>query len=213
MARRQFQQALVEELRSFRDKDLRWSYFVTAFFVLVGAIINWRVSHGWAVWPVVFAIGVITMFHEAADRNGQGVPPLHVYAFFIAAAATWLFGAMIVSAVGPVLMIIAPIPLLFIAIRGILRRIADTRLIADRRARKLCVYCGYPINPDNEYCDNCGQEPNPDPNKRPDIRERTAAQKARTRAALSRTSNAQTARANEQKLMDAKVRHSTAKKK
>jgi hypothetical protein len=210
MRQRHLPQLLLEALRSFRDKDLRWSYLVVAGLFVVGMVINLTVRHGWAVWPVVFGIGSLCMIHEAAERNGQGVPPLHVYAWFMSLTLIWLVGAMIVSALGPWIMIAAMATAIFWAGRSWILYIGQQRLVRDRRARRQCVHCGYPSESDFPFCEHCGEDPIMDPDRKPVIKERTPEQIERAREILTPTSPGQIARANEQELLDTRPRKTSA---
>src|SRR5438309_498187 len=61
-------------VRECIDLQLRWSFFAIVGLVVLGAVVNRLIPHGWAVWPFVAAAGMMLMIHEAADRNGQGIP-------------------------------------------------------------------------------------------------------------------------------------------
>jgi hypothetical protein len=65
-------------LRELYELDMRYAYAVCAALVAIGLVVNLFLPHGWTVWPAVFVAGMLCMIHEAAERNGQGVPPLHV---------------------------------------------------------------------------------------------------------------------------------------
>src|SRR5438045_8926503 len=71
---------LSSTLRSFRSRDMRWSYGAVGILILIGVASHIFLKHGWAVYPFCFAAGAMAMVHEAAERNGQGVPRLYVYA-------------------------------------------------------------------------------------------------------------------------------------
>src|SRR5690242_2191907 len=81
-----------QALRDFRDKDLRYSYLIIGGMIVIGLIVNWLFAHsrGWTVWPFVLAAGILLCIHEAAERNGTGVPPLQVCALFGGAIAGWI---------------------------------------------------------------------------------------------------------------------------
>src|SRR3989442_4467205 len=78
--------AFLKGLREYFDYDIRWSYWLVGGLIALGIVstfLPW--SHGWIVWPFIFVVGFMSMVHEAAERNGQGVPPFHVYSLFVGA--------------------------------------------------------------------------------------------------------------------------------
>src|SRR5438128_3057792 len=79
------QRGVPTALNQFREHDLRWSYLAVGGMVIVALIVNFLLPHGWTVWPFVLAIGILLYIHEAAERNGTGVPPMHVYGLFFGA--------------------------------------------------------------------------------------------------------------------------------
>src|SRR5438876_1871230 len=80
---RQLGRTLPTTLAEFYSRDLRWSYLAIGAMIIVATVVNLLFSHGWTVWPFMFSAGVLFMVHEAAERNGEGVPPLHVYGLLI----------------------------------------------------------------------------------------------------------------------------------
>jgi hypothetical protein len=149
-------------LALFRDHDLRWSYFLLAAGLVVGTLVNLFLPHGWTAWPGVAMVLILFYVHEAADRNGQGVPPLHVYALFAAAGIAWLILTLLLSALNPLILIIAFAGGIYIAVRAQLRERERRRVIAQRRADGLCIFCGEPADAQAGYCLNCGEEPDPE---------------------------------------------------
>jgi hypothetical protein len=147
--------------REFTRQDLRWSYLVIGALVVVGGIINLVLPHGWTVWPFVAAVGVLLMVHEAADRNGQGVPPLHVYALVGVVLTTWLVVVMVLSVVNVAILLAGVIAVGFYGAQGYIRVRERERLIFQRRRDKLCIHCGHPINEEVAFCEDCGEEPDP----------------------------------------------------
>ena len=152
---------LLAVLREFVVLDLRWSHFVVAGMVVLGGAINLLVPHGWTVWPFVFGAAMMTKIHEAADRHGQGVPPLHVYGVFVSVMLMWLSLAFILSVVNPVVILLGVIVLGYHCVRGYIKKREHDRLVAWRLAEGLCIYCGTAINPEFAYCESCGEEPDP----------------------------------------------------
>ena len=63
---------LAEAVRQTAATDLRWSYLIITGLAVVGVAVNFLLPHGWTVWPVVLAVGLLVMINEASDRNGQG---------------------------------------------------------------------------------------------------------------------------------------------
>src|SRR6476660_5951629 len=92
--------------REFWRMDMRWSYMVSAGLVVVGVIVNILLPHGWTVWPFVGAAALLMMVHEAAERNGHGVPPLHVYALFFGGLAAWIITMAILSVTNPLIVVL-----------------------------------------------------------------------------------------------------------
>ena len=107
-----------EVIQQFIQQDLRYSYYVAAGLILLGALVNLFLAHGWTVWPFVFVASFMTMVHEAAERSGQGVPPLYVYAGFVSMLALWVVGALIFSALPPVVLLIGAIAIIYQCAKG-----------------------------------------------------------------------------------------------
>ena len=148
-------------LAQFSLSDLRISYLAIAVMIAIGAIVNVFMPHGWTVWPFVLAAGIITMVHEAAERNGQGVPPLHAYGFFAGAVIVWVVLTAIFSVVNPVILVFGLLGLSYQAARAYIKARQRMKLIETRRAEGKCIHCGEPINKDLTYCEECGNEPDP----------------------------------------------------
>lgn len=148
-------------LRDFSRHDLRWSHLAIGVMILIGVIVNLLLPHGWTVWPFVLAAGIITMVHEAAERNGQGVPPLHAYAFFAGAVIMWVVLVSIFAAVNPFILVAGVFGLGYHSTQGYLKGRQRMKLIAQRRADGQCIHCGEPANKVLAYCENCGEEPDP----------------------------------------------------
>jgi len=146
----------------FRRFDLRWSYLVMGAAIVIGVILNLLMPHGWVVWPIVFVVSLISMVHEASDRNAQGVPPLAVYGLFGGALVACVVWLMVMKLCGPWLMVIATPPLLWYAGKGILENRRRDKLIEQRRSEGLCIGCGEPMDKSFEVCPNCGLDFDPD---------------------------------------------------
>ena|GEM_PF-1311718 len=175
-------------LREYARLDLRASHIIVAAMIVAGAVTNIIVAHGWTVWPFVGAFGILTYINEAADRNGLGIPPLQVYAFFFGAVGVWILMVVLLSTINPVIVILGLIAVAYRAAQALIRQRERDRLIAARRADGRCIHCGESFDPNVLLCESCGEEPNPDEAMLKRIAQiyRTPEEMARTRAALSR---------------------------
>ena len=100
--------------------------------VALGLAVNLLLPHGWTVWPFVLAAAILLTIHEMAERNGQGIPPLHVYAFFVAAMTLWLGLVVILSAVNVLVLLLGIGVLGYFAVQGYLKQREKMRVIAAR---------------------------------------------------------------------------------
>jgi len=157
---------LSDTLRDFRRKDLRWSYGAVGILILIGVLSNIFFRHGWAVWPFCFAAGAMAMVHEAAERTGQGVPPLYVYAGVVIVMIVWAILAALASFLHPIVLFIGFVMLAYQLLRGFIQQRERKRLIEYRRDEDLCVRCGEPIDHTRATCAGCGNEPDPSQLKR-----------------------------------------------
>ena len=153
---------LLPVLRQFYHQDMRYSYYVAAGLIVLGTILNIVLAHGWTVWPFVFIASLLSMIHETADRNGQGVPPLMVYALFIGGLALWVAVGFLFSLTNPLVLLIGAIAITYQCAKGYMQELQRTALIQHRRANQLCIHCGEPFKPNELECSNCGGEPNPE---------------------------------------------------
>lgn len=197
-------------LREYARNDLRTSHIVVGAMIVVGAVLNLIFTRGWTVWPFVLAFGILTYINEAADRNGQGIPPFQVYAFFIGMGVAWVVIVLVLSTINPIIMLIGIAALLYRVSEAFLRQRERDRLIAFRRAQGLCIHCGEVNGPDAVLCESCGEEPNPEAAilKRVAQIYRTPQDMARARATLMRTAVSASASAKESALL---ARHRTGK--
>jgi hypothetical protein len=147
--------------RDFRTRDLRWSYGAVGILIIIGVCSNLFFRHGWAIWPFCFAAGAMSMIHEAADRTGQGVPPLYVYGGLVAILIIWAILAAIASFLHPIVLFIGFAVLGYQLLRGYIQQRERKRLVDYRREEGLCVRCGEPTDPTRATCTSCGQEPDP----------------------------------------------------
>ena len=201
---------LMEAMRQFVRLDLRLSHIILGVSILIGAFINLFFAHGWTVWPVVLAFGILTYINEAVSRNGQGIPPYHVYAFFLGTVVIWFLAVLVLSTLNPVILILGIGAIVYRIIEALLRQRERNRLIASRRAMRVCLHCGEPYDPNAVFCENCGEEPNPDEAilKRVAQIYRSDQQVQHARAVLGATAAPATAATKEQALL---ARHRTGK--
>jgi hypothetical protein len=155
-------QLLLATFRQFVQLDLRLSHLIILALILLGAAVNLLLPHGWTIWPFVLVASVMTVINEAADRTGQGVPPLYVYAFFVGAVALWFVATMAMSVVNPFVLLLGLLVLAYYCAQGFIAKREQAKLIAKRRSDGCCIHCGETINPKMAFCANCGEEPNPD---------------------------------------------------
>ena len=199
---------LREGWREYRLRSLRWSYLIIGGMALLGLLANLLLPHGWTAWPFVLAAGLLLMMHEAADRNGHGVPPLQVYALFVSAIGLWLVIVIVIRAVNPIVLLLCMLGLGYYGATGYLKQVERVRLMSKRRAEGLCIHCGHPVDPQMAYCEHCGEEPDPETARIQRVLNvsRSSADKARTRAALSQKPAPSTAALKEQALLAKKNR-------
>lgn len=139
---------------------MRWAYLINAGLVVIGAVVNIFMPHGWTIWPMVGAAGMMVMVNEATDRNAVGIPPFQVYIMIAAATGLWLIGAILLSALGPLLLIGGMIPLIYYGVRGYLRQREHDRLVVQRKREGRCVHCGEKADSQYMFCTNCGLDLN-----------------------------------------------------
>jgi len=175
-------------LREYARLDLHASHIIVLAMIVAGAVTNIFVAHGWTVWPFVGAFGVLTYINEAADRNGQGIPPFQVYAFFFGTVALWILMVLLLSSINPIIIVLGIIAVGYRAGQAFIRQRERDRLITVRRADGRCIHCGELFNTNSMLCESCGEEPNPDEAllKRVSQIYRSPEEMARTRAMLSR---------------------------
>ena len=204
-------------LKQFFSMDLRWSYIAIGAMVVIGVVLNFLLPHGWTVWPFVMAAGILAMVNEAADRNGQGIPPFQVYALFFGALGLWVFVMAVLSITNPLILLLGISVLIYYAIRGYLQDRERRCMIETRRAENRCIHCGEPIiDPKLAFCENCGEEPNPLNTQLDRVRSTVSLAKntAHARGVLTKEAvTAAAARKEKQLLAHSKYRkHSSARK-
>ena len=208
----EFRAELKRALRDAVSLDLRWSYLILVALAVAGAVANWILPHGWTAWPVVLAAGLLVVVNEAADRNGEGIPPLTVYAFFGGAVALWLGGMMLVSLFNPVVLLLGVGLLGYQCGRGYMRTRERRELMNRRRMAGECVHCGEPVVDGETYCNSCGELANPDGVRISASTVRTKRDVARVRAAIKPVSDQAVAASKEQALLAKRHRRSAPAK-
>jgi len=213
---REIKQDAVKAIKEFRSTGLRWSYLIIAALVVIGLIVNYFLPHGWVVWPAVLAIGIMTMIHEAAERNNEGVPPFQAYSWFAGALAVWLGISIFLSKVGIVLFVVGLPVLAVYCIRTYRVYRKRAKLFAERREQGLCVFCGEALDPRmGTFCVQCGQTDEEEDLRRrmrDAVQERSAEDIAHTKAALKPESPAAAARRKEQELLERRQRRTAAQR-
>jgi hypothetical protein len=190
-------------LREFVELDLRRSYLVIGGMILIGIVVNIFVTKGWTVWPFIGAASVLVVISEAAQRNGQGVPPLQVYAFFFGAVGVWIVIVLVLSVLNPLIVIVAVAALGFYAAKGGLTEYQRRSKIEALRKAGRCIHCGELYDPKSEICENCGGEANPEDTRLSRVAAvaRQNRNPAKARAALNQPAAGATARQKEQALL------------
>ena len=196
-------EAFFKGFRDYFNYDIRWSYWLVIGMVVLGAVVSFFIPHGWAIWPFVFIAGFMSMIHEAAERNGQGVPPFHVYLFLVGVVVFWIIVLAIFSLFNPIVLLIGVIALGYQCARAWIQDRERNRLIELRRASGQCVHCGEIVTNKNGVCEHCGNEPDPVGTRLRRVANIVNANKdgARARAAIKPASIAASASAKEQALL------------
>jgi hypothetical protein len=209
-----FRARLKLAFNQYVELDLRWSYVIIAGLIVIGIVANCLLPHGWTIWPFIAAAGLMLMINEAATRNGQGVPPMRVYALFASAIAIWIAIVVLLSALNIFIIIAGIGVVLYYAIRAQIQQRERNRLIAFRRENRCCIHCGQPANPDDAFCENCGEEPNPEVARMHRVANmaRNTESAARARAKLTPAPPAATVKAKEAALLQRRPRFGKRRK-
>lgn len=152
---------LLKACRQFGWTDLRWAHLWIVAAILAAALINLFLPYGWTIWPLIPAVAAMIVINEAADRTGQGVPPLQVYVFVLAVIFIWLLGVLIMSKVPLLIQLLGVCALAWYSIDGWLKQRQRAQLVALRRQEGCCIHCGEPVDPYDQFCPNCGEDPDP----------------------------------------------------
>ena len=189
--------------REFVQKDLRWSYLAIAGMLVVGAAVNVLLPHGWTVWPLVVAAALLLIVHEAAERNGQGIPPFHVYLLLISGIALWLMVGLLLSRLHPLVLMIGLLIPIYYGTKGYIKQREHARLLAKRRLEGRCIHCGAISDPNMVFCNECGEEADPDRTRLDRVLNipRSTDAKNRARSALAPAPPTTTAKQKEQALI------------
>src|SRR5438270_626829 len=131
---RQFKDYLVRAWRQFSWTDLRWSHLTIVGIIAGAALMNLVLPNGWTVWPLVPVASAMVIVNEAADRNGQGVPPLQVYGFVALVLIVWSAGVAFLSKVPVLIQVMGFLTLGYFSVKGYLKGRQREQLIAERRA-------------------------------------------------------------------------------
>jgi hypothetical protein len=198
---RSTKERILRELKKVGLSDVKWSHIINVFLLIVGLTVTVLFENGWTVCPFLGAVGIIVMINEAADRNGEGVPPLHVYLFFFASVLVWSFAVTVLSVVNIWILLFGVFGSLWYTAVCMRRAKEHDAVLAMRVERQLCIHCATPIDPEYSFCQACGREPNPDSARMKRIRSIMSNRKnsERMRRALTETPQ-QVARQKERSL-------------
>jgi hypothetical protein len=190
-------------LKSFYEFDMRWSFLVAGGLIVVGIAINLIFTHGWIIWPFLAIAGLMSMIHEAAERNGQGVPPLYAYGFLVGAIVLWMLVTLIFSVVNPHVLLLGVVALGYQCLRAFLHDRERNRIVEARRAGGCCIFCGERVDAKIGMCTNCGNEPDPHGARLARVASIVVGRKnpAHVRAALKPESHAGSAKKKEEALL------------
>jgi hypothetical protein len=197
-------------LKEYLILESRPSHLIIGAMVVVGAVMNLILPHGWTVWPFVLAFGMLTYINEAVDRSGQGIPPYQVYLLFLAAGAAWIVAIVLLQMINPIVFIIGIGVIVYRVVEAVMKQRERENLIATRKMQGLCLHCGSVYDPNSSVCPSCWEEPNPDAALLRRVAQicHSPADMARARAVLTRAAPSGSASAKEQALIK---RHHSAK--
>ena len=103
----------------------------------------------------------MSMVHEAAERNGEGIPPLHVYGFIIGFMVVWAGFVFVLTLINPLVFLVAFLAILYQCGRGYVHERERNRIIAKRQEEGRCIHCGEIVPENMVVCLACGNEPDP----------------------------------------------------
>ena len=146
----------------FSLADLKWSYLWIASLFVLCIPIHLFMQDGWTIWPMVPVIGMLIIINEAAERNGQGVPPFQVYGFFALVFGVWILGVIVMSKVNVFIQLLGVGTLAYYSGKAYLAQRERNRIIEARRNEGCCIHCGASSDPEETICEECGLEVDPE---------------------------------------------------
>lgn len=205
---------LTQRVRRLTLADLRWSFLWSATLVVMGVVVNACFANGWTIWPLVGVAGVLLMVNEAADRNGEGLPPMQVYALFFAAIGAYIAVLAMISAVNVLVLIAGVGTCGYYVARAVLQQRFRDQLTVSRLNAGQCIHCGTKIDSGFAFCYTCGEEPNPAAGRQARLANviGSGQRTARLRAMLSRPSSTAHTRVKEQALLARRANRRTRKR-
>jgi hypothetical protein len=200
---RQSARNLPGAVADFYTTGMRWSYWAIAAMALAAVLVSFVFTNGWTVWPFMFCAGVMFMIHEAAERNGEGVPPLHVYGLVIGLLAVFVVIVVLLSLLNPVVLLLGIAIIGYQCARAFVQEQRRDHLVESRRREGLCVFCGEAASGSVGICEHCGNEPDPTGQRLRRVASIVGGRKnaAHTRAVLTRDSAATSASRKEKALI------------
>lgn len=200
----------------FREKGLRYSYLLAVPVLLVALVVNLLLPHGWTVWPFAAAIMILLYVHEAAERNGQGIPPLYVYALFGGATLAWVVASIVLSVLNPIVTLLGVGVIAFYSVKMYLAQREAEKVVEQRRAEGKCVHCGEVADVQSGYCGNCGEEPDPQEMQlrrvAAVVKNSAKSSSGRMRQVLKQENLASSARKKEAALLNSRLRNGRPRK-
>ncbi|HEX8522469.1 MAG TPA: hypothetical protein VF669_09455 [Tepidisphaeraceae bacterium] len=191
-------------LSEFYRNDMRWSYIVIGIVIVVGIVCNIMWPSLWMMWPILFAVAVMSIVHEAAERNGQGVPPLYAYAFLFGFLALWVLVVWVMfKTINKYVLLFGLIGLGYQVAKAWVQERERNKIIEGRRAQGQCIFCGEVVEGKYAHCPNCGNEPDPTVQRMKRVASMVGGRKdaAHARAVMRPESNAASASKREQALL------------
>jgi hypothetical protein len=152
----------IKARQQFTWADLKWSYLIIGGLFLLCIPISFMMKDGWTIWPMLPVLAMLIVINESAERNGQGVPPFQVYAFFGMVIGVWIVGVIVLSKVNVFVQLLAMGVLAYYSLKAHLLQRERMRIIEMRRNEGCCIHCGEPSDPEAMICEECGLEVDPE---------------------------------------------------